>query len=150
MKKMILFLALLPLLGCSNSTDSGYDNSADIAYLEENAQKENVTVTESGLQYEVIEEGDGERPSANSTVRVDYEGSFIDGTIFDSSYARGEPSEFGLQGVITGWTEGLQLMREGSTYRFVIPADLAYGDGFQSIYPGATLIFKVELLKILD
>ena len=121
------------------------------AYMAENRQRNNVITTPSGLQYEVLVEGSGERPGPEDTVQVHYEGTFIDGTEFDSSYARGVPAEFALYQVIKGWTEGLQLMREGSTYRFVIPSDLGYGPGGRgSIPPNSTLVFKVELLSILD
>jgi len=120
------------------------------AYLAENKEREGVTVTDTGLQYEVITEGDGPKPAVTDTVRVHYVGTLLDGTEFDSSVARGEPAEFGLNGVIPGWTEGLQLMNTGSKYRFVIPSALAYGErgAGGSIGPGATLIFEVELLEI--
>ncbi len=119
-------------------------------FLEENLQNEDIMETESGLQYKVIEEGSGDRPTATSTVKVNYEGRLIDGTIFDSSYQRGEPIEFPLNRVIKGWTEGLQLMREGATYELYIPSELGYGNqgAGQVIKPGATLIFKVELLEV--
>jgi len=120
------------------------------AYLAENKNRDGVSVTDSGLQYEVITEGDGPKPAVTDTVSVHYVGTLLDGTEFDSSVARGEPAEFGLNGVIPGWTEGLQLMNTGSKYRFVIPSDLAYGErgAGGSIGPGATLIFEVELLEI--
>ncbi len=120
------------------------------AYLESNASKEGVQVTDSGLQYSVITAGDGARPSETDTVTVHYRGTLIDGTEFDSSYSRGEPTSFALNQVIPGWTEGVQLMNVGSKYRFVIPHDLAYGErgaGGQ-IGPFETLIFEVELLEI--
>ena len=119
-------------------------------FLDENASRDGVTVTDSGLQYEVIEEGDGPKPSLDDTVSVHYVGTLTDGTEFDSSIARGEPATFPLKGVIPGWTEGLQLMNVGSKYRFVIPSDLAYGDrgAGQAIGPGETLVFEVELLEI--
>jgi len=120
------------------------------AYLEKNKTKAGVTTTASGLQYEVIKQGTGEKPKATDKVRVNYEGTLIDGTVFDSSYKRNQPAEFAVNGVIPGWSEGVQLMNVGSTYRFVIPSELAYGaNGNQSIAPNATLIFKVELLDIL-
>jgi FKBP-type peptidyl-prolyl cis-trans isomerase len=121
------------------------------AFLLENGGKGSVVTTASGLQYEVITEGiGGIKPGPGDMVRVHYEGTFLDGTVFDSSYERGTPTEFYLNGVIKGWTEGLQLMSEGSEYRFFIPADLAYGEaGNQGIPPNSTLIFRVELLSIL-
>ena len=121
-------------------------------FLAQNQQKEGVQVTESGLQYQVLEEGEGEQPTAGDQVRVHYRGRLIDGTVFDSSYERGQPAEFPLGGVIPGWTEGLQLMKEGAKYRFYIPADLAYGAQGRPpvIPPNATLIFDVELLDVLD
>ena len=119
-------------------------------YQMENKAKDGVQVTESGLQYEVISEGDGPKPSATDTVSVHYVGTLLDGTEFDSSVARGQPAEFPLNGVIPGWTEGLQLMNTGSKYRFVIPSALAYGErgAGANIGPGETLIFEVELLEI--
>jgi FKBP-type peptidyl-prolyl cis-trans isomerase FkpA len=122
------------------------------AYQEENAAREGVEVTDSGLQYEVLREGDGERPSETDVVEVHYEGRLVNGDVFDSSYERGEPAVFPLNRVIAGWTEGVQLMREGAQYRFVIPAELAYGDRDVggAIPPNSTLIFEVELLSIVD
>lgn len=118
-------------------------------FLAENALKNGVKVTESGLQYEVIKMGKGPKPTATSTVKVDYEGKLIDGTIFDSSIQRGEPIEFPLNGVIKGWTEGLQLMPVGSKFRFYIPQELGYGgQAAGSIPPYSTLIFEVELYEI--
>lgn len=119
-------------------------------YMAENAEREDVQTTESGLQYEVIEEGDGPTPSPGDRVRIHYKGTLLDGTEFDSSYERGEPAVFGVGGVIQGFSEGLQLMPVGSTYRFVIPGDLAYGPQGTggAIGPNETLIFEVELLGI--
>ncbi|MCC4212090.1 FKBP-type peptidyl-prolyl cis-trans isomerase [Leeuwenhoekiella parthenopeia] len=121
------------------------------AFLEENAKKPGVVTTESGLQYEVLREGNGEKPGPGDRVKVNYEGKLLDGTVFDSSYKRGEPLVFGVSQVINGWTEGLQLMSIGSKYRFYIPQDLAYGErgAGKDIKPYATLIFDVELLEVL-
>lgn len=123
------------------------------AFLAENSQKDGVQVTDSGLQYTVLEEGDGARPAGpESKVTVHYKGTLIDGTEFDSSYSRGEPATFALNQVIPGWTEGLQMMSEGAKYKFFIPSDLAYGDQGRPgpIGPNSTLIFEVELLEIED
>ena len=118
-------------------------------FLLENAQRDGVQVTESGLQYEVITMGDGPKPSATDTVTVHYRGTLLDGSEFDSSYSRNQEATFGLNQVIPGWTEGLQLMPVGSTFKFFIPANLAYGpNGPPTIGPNATLIFDVELLGI--
>lgn len=119
------------------------------AFLEENGKREGVITTESGLQYEVITQGDGPKPDENSTVSVFYEGTLIDGTVFDSSYETGDTVEFPVNGVIPGWTEGLQLMPVGSTYLFYLPSSLGYGDRQAGpIPPNSTLIFKVELLEV--
>ena len=119
------------------------------AFMAANGSRSGVVTTASGLQYEVISQGSGAKPGPNDMVRVHYEGSLISGEVFESSFDS-EPVEFSLQSVIQGWTEGLQLMNEGSTYIFVMPSDLAYGAGGTGpIPPGATLIFKVELLAVL-
>lgn len=121
------------------------------SFLAENAKKEGVVVLPSGLQYQVLKEGNGKKPSTTDQVKCHYEGTLIDGTIFDSSYQRNEPATFGLNQVIAGWTEGVQLMSEGAKYRFFIPYNLAYGEhgaGAQ-IPPFAALVFDVELLKVL-
>ena len=125
--------------------------SAGTAFLEENAKKDGVTVTESGLQYEVLVAGEGEKPTADSTVRTHYHGTLIDGSVFDSSYDRGQPAEFPVGGVIKGWTEALQLMSVGSKWRLAIPYELAYGEqgAGGAIGPYQTLVFDVELLEIL-
>jgi FKBP-type peptidyl-prolyl cis-trans isomerase len=120
-----------------------------LAFLEENARREEVVTLESGLQYEVLEPGAGERPAATDVVTTHYEGRLIDGTVFDSSYQRGEPASFPLDRVIAGWTEGVQLMSPGAKYRLYVPSELAYGDrAAGSIPPNSTLIFDVELIRI--
>ncbi|MBE6387580.1 MAG: FKBP-type peptidyl-prolyl cis-trans isomerase [Lentisphaerae bacterium] len=127
------------------------NKKAGAEFLAENAKKEGVKVTPSGLQYRVITEGSGTKPSASSKIKVHYTGKLTDGTVFDSSVQRGEPIDFALNQVIPGWTEGVQLMTPGSKYEFVIPSDLAYGDrgAGNAIPPGATLVFEVELLAVL-
>ena len=119
-------------------------------FLAENKTKEGVKTTASGLQYKVIKEGTGAQPKANDTVSVNYRGTLIDGTEFDSSYKRGQPATFPVSGVIKGWTEALQLMKSGSKYQLFIPASLAYGDrgAGRDIAPNSTLIFEVELLDV--
>lgn len=119
-------------------------------FLVENAKKEGVKTLPSGLQYKVLREGNGRKPSATDKVECHYEGTLINGEVFDSSYRRGETATFGLNQVIKGWTEGLQLMQEGAKYRFFIPYNLAYGEhgAGQSIPPYAALIFDVELIKV--
>ncbi|WP_308993832.1 FKBP-type peptidyl-prolyl cis-trans isomerase [Mariniflexile litorale] len=121
-------------------------------FLEENKAKEGVKVTESGLQYKVLKEGEGAKPTAESKVKVHYHGTLIDGTVFDSSVDRGEPTEFGVGQVIPGWTEGLQLMSVGSKYKFFIPQSLGYGarQAGEKIKPYSALIFEVELLEIVE
>ena len=121
------------------------------AYLAKNAERTEVSVTDSGLQYEVINSGDGDKPTAASTVRVDYHGTLINGDVFDSSYDRGQPAEFPVGGVIKGWTEALQLMSVGDKWRLTIPHDLAYGEqgAGGAIAPYSTLVFDVELHAIL-
>ncbi|WP_404340083.1 FKBP-type peptidyl-prolyl cis-trans isomerase [Pseudoalteromonas mariniglutinosa] len=122
-----------------------------IAFLEENAKRPEITVTESGLQYEILSAGDGEKPSADATVRTHYHGTLINGTVFDSSYERGQPAEFPISGVIKGWTEALQMMATGSKWRLYVPHELAYGErgAGAAIAPFSTLVFDVELLEIL-
>ncbi|CAM4264319.1 FKBP-type peptidyl-prolyl cis-trans isomerase [Pseudoalteromonas byunsanensis] len=120
-------------------------------YLAENAKKEGVVVTESGLQYEVLAEGDGKKPVDTDHVKVHYKGTLLDGTEFDSSYARNQPASFGLRQVIKGWTEGLQLMPVGSKFKFTIPPELGYGErNLGKIPANSTLIFEVELLEIQE
>lgn len=133
-------------------TASGTKNKADgEAFLAENAKKSGVKVTTSGLQYEVLTLGKGAKPAATDTVKVHYQGTLLNGEEFDSSYARGEPIEFPLNGVIKGWTEGVALMPVGSKYKFFIPSDLAYGErgAGAKIGSNATLVFVVELLDIV-
>lgn len=119
-------------------------------FLKENGKKEGVVTTDSGLQYIILKEGDGPKPKAEDTVKVDYKGTLLDGTEFDSSYKRGEPAVFPLNQVIPGWTEALQLMKVGTKARIFLPSDLAYGDrGVPNVIePGSMLIFEVELLGI--
>ena len=119
-------------------------------YLSENAKKEGVTTLPSGLQYKVLKEGNGKSPKATDKVVCHYEGMLVDGTMFDSSIQRGEPATFPLNGVIAGWTEGLQLMKEGAKYRFFIPYQLGYGErgAGASIPPFAALVFDVELIEV--
>lgn len=126
------------------------NEAASKEFLAENAQREGVVTTDSGLQYRIIEQGEGEKPGPDDVVRVHYRGTLIDGTEFDSSYQRGEPVTFPVSGVIPGWTEALQLMPVGSKYELVIPSDLAYGPGGTGgvIGPNAALQFEVELLGI--
>ncbi len=133
-----------------NMAAEGADNKvAGEAFLAENADKPGITVLDSGLQYEVMEEGGGPSPLATDQVTVHYTGTLIDGTVFDSSVERGVPATFALNAVIAGWTEGVQLMQVGSKYRFFIPGELAYGpQGPPDIGPNSTLIFEVELLAV--
>jgi FKBP-type peptidyl-prolyl cis-trans isomerase FklB len=129
----------------------GANKEAGEKFLADNAKKDEVTVTASGLQYEVLSEGDGAKPSATDQVTVHYHGTLTNGTVFDSSVERGQPATFGLNQVIKGWTEGLQLMSKGAKYRFYIPQDLAYGATPHPggpIEPYMTLVFDVELLDI--
>ena len=141
-------------LSAREEAASGVDSEANLEegrlFLAENGRRPGVTTTGSGLQYEVITEGTGIRPSYNDVVRVHYEGSLIDGTIFDSSYEWGEPVEFPLDAVIPGWTEGVQLMSEGSIYKLYIPSDLGYGSRTTGSIPAnSALIFIVELLAVI-
>jgi FKBP-type peptidyl-prolyl cis-trans isomerase FkpA len=140
---LLLTLSTLPLMA-QTALEKGQQ------FLQENGKKPGITTTASGLQYEVLTEGKGKTPKATDTVLVHYKGTLIDGTEFDSSYKRGEPIEFPLNQVIRGWTEGVQLMKEGSKYRFFIPSTLAYGSSGAGgvIGPDETLIFDVELLKV--
>lgn len=125
------------------------NKAASDAFLAENAKKSGVKITESGLQYEVLKAGKGRTPTATDTIKVHYKGTLIDGTKFDSSYDRGAPADFGVSGVIPGFGEGLQLMKEGAKYRFTIPSNIAYGEqGPASIGPNQALIFEVELIEV--
>ncbi|MFT6791733.1 MAG: FKBP-type peptidyl-prolyl cis-trans isomerase [Cellvibrionaceae bacterium] len=131
---------------------SGENKEEGMSYLAANKDKEGVVTTESGLQYKEIASGDGSIPTAEDTVSVHYKGTLIDGTVFDSSYDRGEPATFPVNGVIPGWVEALQLMNVGDKWELVIPSDIAYGPGGTggAIGPNATLIFEVELLEIVE
>jgi FKBP-type peptidyl-prolyl cis-trans isomerase FkpA len=134
----------------TRQTEENKQKGAD--FLAENGKKPGIVTTPSGLQYEVISAGTGPKPQDSDTVLVNYEGTLLDGSVFDSSYTRGEPAEFPVDQVIPGWTEGIQLMSVGSTYRLFIPSDLAYGEQSMGnvIPPNSTLIFKVELLDIVE
>ena len=127
------------------------NRNAGEKFLAENAKKESITTLPSGLQYEVIKEGNGKKPSATDRVQCHYEGTLIDGTIFDSSIKRGEPAVFGVNQVIRGWVEALQLMQEGAKWRLYIPYDMAYGEhgAGEMIPPYSALVFDVELIKVL-
>ncbi len=139
------------MFSMANATTPEENKAAGIAFLAANAKKPNILTTNSGLQYEVLVAGTGTNsPSATDNVTVHYKGTTIDGKEFDSSYSRGEPATFPLNGVIPGWTEGVQLMKEGAKYRFYIPSELAYGErgAGRTIGPNSALIFDVELIKI--
>jgi FKBP-type peptidyl-prolyl cis-trans isomerase len=150
MKLTALFVvAALSFTTAAVHAQSGKDKGE--AYLKENAKKEGVKTTASGLQYKITKEGEGKSPKATDTVVVHYKGTLLDGTEFDSSYKRNEPAEFPLNRVIPGWTEGLQLLKEGGKATLTIPSDLAYGkQGTPGgpIGPDETLIFEVELIKV--
>ncbi len=137
-------------LAAQQAEDARINQEEGEAFLAANADKAGVEVTDSGLQYRIIEAGDGTRPDADDRVTVHYRGRLINGVEFDSSYAREQPATFGVNQVIPGWTEGLQLMQEGATYEFFIPADLAYGEQGRPgpIGPNSTLIFEVELIEV--
>lgn len=146
----VLRSVLLPAFLLMTAFTSNALASADLDYLKENKKKAGVQVTASGLQYRVLRKGAGRKPSKSDEVEVHYKGSLINGKVFDSSYDRGQSISFTLNKVIAGWTEGLQLMKEGAKYELVIPANLGYGinGAGRSIPPRATLIFEVELLKV--
>lgn len=155
LKMIALSLVMgLTAMGTAHAGESLMEKNqnAGKAYLEQNAKAEGVKVTESGLQYKVLKEGnaDGKRPGPTSKVTVNYEGRHLNGEVFDSSYKRNKPIDFPLNRVIKGWTEGLQLMTEGAKYQLVIPENLAYGHrgAGRAIGPSETLIFDVELIKV--
>ncbi len=140
---------LQAFFGKLQAESAGIQAKAGIEFLEANANKDGIISLPSGLQYEVMTSGDGEKPSAEDKVNTHYHGTLIDGTVFDSSVERGEPISFPLNGVIAGWTEALQLMPVGSKWRLFVPSHLAYGErGQGAIQPHSTLIFEVELLAI--
>ena len=157
-------LMMAGMASCGSNTSSN-ENTEEVAdygqqikdnktlgreFMEQNAKNDSVVQTQSGLQYMVLKEGTGAKPGAEDTVTVHYTGKLLDGTVFDSSVERGEPTSFPLNAVIPGWTEGLQLMSEGAKYRLFIPSELAYGSkgAGDQILPNATLIFDVELIKV--
>lgn len=144
--KLVLATFLMGTLGACSKVDSGENLKAGEAFLAENRTKEGVMTTPSGLQYQVLKEGNGQQPSDKDSVTVNYKGSLITGKEFDS----GESITFPLNGVISGWTEGLQLMKEGAKYRFFIPSTLAYGKSAvgRTIPPNSALIFEVDLVKV--
>jgi FKBP-type peptidyl-prolyl cis-trans isomerase len=147
----VLRIALLPVFALSIALSGGaLAATADVDYLNANKAKPGVQVTKTGLQYRVLREGNGNSPGPTDEVEVHYKGTLVNGQQFDSSYDRGSPARFPLNRVIPGWTEGLQLMKEGAKYEFVIPASLGYGTmgAGNSIPPNATLIFEVELFKV--
>jgi len=153
----VVILTIIFLNGCSRALDEEHAKHNDTlpsigsAFLEENSSRPNVVTTSTGLQYIVLKEGGGVKPSSSSTVVTHYQGEFVDGTVFDSSRQRGAPATFSVGGVIKGWTEALQLMNEGSHWRLFIPPELAYGArgaGGGRIPPDSVLIFDIELLEV--
>jgi FKBP-type peptidyl-prolyl cis-trans isomerase FkpA len=147
---LIAFITGFIMFSMANATTPAENKAAGEKFLTENGQVAGVVTTASGLQYQVFTEGTGASPKATDNVTVHYKGTTIDGKEFDSSYSRGEPATFPLNRVIAGWTEGVQLMKEGAKYRFFIPSNLAYGErgAGRDIGPNAALIFDVELIKI--
>lgn len=148
-----VFTALLiafTLFSIANATTPEENKKAGVAFLAKNAKKDKVITTASGLQYQILVEGKGASPKATDKVTVHYKGTLLDETEFDSSYKHGAPVSFPLDGVIKGWTEGVQLMKEGAKYKFFIPSELAYGEyGMgRAVGPNQTLIFEVELIKV--
>lgn len=152
MQSIQLLQMKLEKMTADQNQSKAQQNRADgQAFLDENAKRPEVVITESGLQYEVLVEGTGSNPTAQDQVEVHYRGTLIDGRVFDSSYDRGQTATFPLANVIAGWTEGVQYMKEGAKFKFYIPADLAYGDNPRPggiIEPGHLLIFEVELIDI--
>lgn len=150
MAGILLAVGICSTASAAQQSDDKGATDPDILYLQENAKKEGVIVRPSGLQIQIIKRGDGDLPDPSSTVAVHYEGRLVDGTIFDSSYERGQPATFPVNGVIRGWTEALILMQVGSVWEVAMPASIGYGDdgAGEMIPPGATLIFKVELLAV--
>lgn len=151
--RLVGIVLAVSLCSAAVRAQEGADSGAtdpEILYLQENAKREGIIVRPSGLQIRIIKRGTGDLPELTSTVVVHYEGRLVDGTIFDSSYERGQPTNFGINDVIKGWTEALILMQVGSIWEIAIPASIAYGDdgAGDAIPPGATLIFKVELLSV--
>ena len=156
---IFIFIFSFILSGCLDTasppmddTCSNFDREAQTEFLQQNAEREEVTVTESGLQYRVVEPGDGENPGQTSRVSIEYTGRLIDGTVFDSTENVG-PVQFNVNQVIQGFSEALQLMNEGSTYEVVLPPDLAYGNNppqNSGICPGAVLIFEIQLIEIVS
>ena len=148
---VLAMLCALAVSGCAKARPNPHVVAAGRAFLAQNAHAPGVVVTASGLQYKVLKSGPatGPTPSGEDQVKVNYEGKLLDGTVFDSSYQRGEPAVFGVNGLIAAWTEALQLMRPGDVWELYAPADLAYGDeGAGPIPPGSVLQFKIELLAI--
>jgi peptidylprolyl isomerase len=148
---IVVLIAMIVRAGQKNKANAAENHKAQEAFLIENAKRDGIFETGSGLQYEVLVAVDEERPKprASSKVNVHYHGTLIDGSVFDSSVERNQPISFGLNQVIAGWTEGVQLMKEGEKFRFYIPSELGYGDKPAGrIPPGSLLIFEVELLKI--
>lgn len=142
-------MSIADFLKKKKDTQAAENKQAGLDFLAGNKNKEGITTTDSGLQYELMNEGNGQRPNAHSKVTCHYEGRLLSGKVFDSSLERGQPATFPLDRVIPGWTEGLQYMKEGAKYRFFIPEHLAYGaNQVGTIPPCSTLIFEVELLKI--
>jgi FKBP-type peptidyl-prolyl cis-trans isomerase len=151
LRTAVALVCLLAVCACAKAQPSPEALAAGKTFLAQNAHAAGVHVTASGLQYKILNSGPetGARPRAGDEVKVNYEGKLLDGTVFDSSYQRGEPAVFGVTGVIPAWTEALQLMRPGDTWELYAPADLAYGDqGAGPIPPGSVLEFKIELIAV--